>query len=106
MSSLDGERAWRDLSNRLDENTKADYFRFNISIPIGEACIDDTDQMKELKKCVHLLPHDLKDRINAASALLIASFYFELQALNGCMHIFQTLQFRNSQIGLISSFDK
>ena len=26
MSSLDGERAWRDLKNRLDGSNKADYF--------------------------------------------------------------------------------
>ena len=29
MSSLDGERAWRDITNRFDDATKADYFRLN-----------------------------------------------------------------------------
>lgn len=80
MTSLDGERAWRDLINRLDESTRDDYFRFNVPLSTEEPRIDDVGQMENLKNSVHLLPNGLEDRINAASALLIASFYFELQS--------------------------
>ena len=57
-------------TNRLNENAKTDYFRYNIPITIEEACIDNTSQMEEVKRCVQLLPHGVQDRNNAVSALL------------------------------------
>ena len=81
MSSLDGERVWRDLQNRLDENTRADYFRFNIAIHEEETRIDDVEQMEMLKNYVQLQPHGQADRVKMASALLAASFYFELETV-------------------------
>jgi len=41
MFSLDDERVWRELRNRLNDNAKIDYFRFNISINEDEIRIDD-----------------------------------------------------------------
>ena len=100
MSTLDGERAWRDLTNRLDDNVKADYFRFNIPISVEETSIENPNHMNDLRKYVHLLPHGLKDRINAASALLVASFYFELQTIpnfeNGSYACQGTIRCRNN----------
>ena len=82
MSSLDDERVWRDFQNRLNENVRADYFRFNIIIHEEETRIDDVKQMKMLKSCVELQSHDRDDRIKMTSALLATSFYFELNSLS------------------------
>ena len=79
ISSLDGERAWRDITNRLDESTRSDYFRLNVSFEGTEPPLDDIGCMTSLRRSVHLQPQGAQDRMNVASALLIASFYFELE---------------------------
>jgi len=81
MSSLDGERVWRELRNRLDDNAKADYFRFNIPISEDEARIDGIEQMEELRRYVQLQPSGHDARVKTAVALLTASFFFELEAV-------------------------
>lgn len=81
MSSLNGEHAWKEFKNRLDESTKADYFRFNVPFTANDQRLDDVNQMNELKKWVHLQPNGQEDRLRAASALLVASFFFELSEI-------------------------
>lgn len=81
MSILNGKRAWKNLTNRLNDNIKTDYFRFNIFISPKETFIENPNHMNDLRKCVHLLFHGLENRINATSALLTANFYFELQTI-------------------------
>ena len=81
MSSLNDERVWRELRNRLDDNAKVDYFRFNILISEKKARIDDIDQMKDLRRYVQLQSSDHDDRVKIAVALLMASFYFELEII-------------------------
>ena len=80
MSSLDGERVWRELHNRLDDNAKSDYFRFNIPIN-EEVMMDAIDQMEDLRRCVQLQPSGQEDRIKTAVALLTATFFFELEGI-------------------------
>lgn len=81
MSSLDGQSAWREFVNGLDERSREDYFRFNISLSDVEPALDNTDQMEGLRETVHLQAHSVQDCVNTASALLISSFFFELTAL-------------------------
>lgn len=80
MSSLDGERAWRDVSNRLKDHEKDDYFRLNVPFEGMEPHLDDVECMETLRRSVHLQPQGARDRANIASALLVASFYFELDS--------------------------
>ena len=79
ISFLDSERAWRDITNRLDETTRADYFRLNVSFKSMEPWLDDIKCMTSFRRSVYLQPQGAQDRMNVASALLIASFYFELE---------------------------
>lgn len=51
MSSLDGESAWRDLNNGLDDQSKADYFRLNITVR-QKPSIDDTTCFERLREMV------------------------------------------------------
>ena len=78
MSSLDGERAWRDLTNRLNEDSRTDYFRLNVSFTGEEPRLDDVRHIEDLRKSVHLQPNGRGDRAKIAFALLVTSFYFEL----------------------------
>lgn len=43
MSSLNETRVWRNFKNRLNENAKIDYFRFNIAIREEENQIDNVN---------------------------------------------------------------
>ncbi|KAK3167630.1 hypothetical protein OEA41_010757 [Lepraria neglecta] len=78
MSSLDGERSSRDLVNRLDDSSKADYFRLNVSFRGDEPRLDDVQCMEDLRRSVQLQPDGPKDRASIVFALLVASFYLEL----------------------------
>ena len=78
MSSIDGERAWRDLANRLDDDVRADYFRLNVPFAGDEPRLDDLGYLDTLRTSVHLQPDGSRDRTKIAFALLVASFYFEL----------------------------
>ena len=80
MSSLDGQRAWRDLVNRLDEDTQDDYIRLNISLPDPEPKIDAVDKMDSLRQSVHLQSQG-NEESKHAFALLSSQFFFKLQAL-------------------------
>ena len=54
MFSLNDERVWRELINRLDENARIDYFRLNISLQESKSRLNDIDQMYDLKRFVQL----------------------------------------------------
>ena len=78
LSSLDGEGTWRELMNRLDQRSRGDYFRLNISFPGQEPAIDDIDCMNDLRASVHLRSRMFQDNKSIASALLASTFFFEL----------------------------
>ena len=78
MAGLDGERVWTELKNRLDENVRSDYFRFNIPLRAIEPSLDNVDQTGELKQCVRLQSSGEHDRKETAGAVLATTFYFEL----------------------------
>lgn len=82
MSSLNEKRVWKNFKNRLNENAKIDYFRFNIAIRKKEIQIDNVNHMKMFKNYVQLQSHDRDDRINIAFALLTTNFYFELNSIS------------------------
>ena len=78
MSSLDGERAWQDLENRLDDYTKADYIRWNVPFYGEDPRIDDINQMERLRASVHMQVDGQENMRQTAAALLSATFYLEL----------------------------
>ena len=49
ISSLDPERAWRDSANRLDNNTRDNYFRLNVPFIADEPRLDDVDCIEEMR---------------------------------------------------------
>lgn len=77
MSSLDGQKVWQDVLNRLDRQSREDYFRLNVFLPYEEPRIDDISSMASLRSSVYTQPQLNKDCFEVAAALLVASFYFE-----------------------------
>ena len=69
------------MTNRLDDNTRADYFRLNILFKGDEPRLDDVELMDELRRSVQLKPNALRDRSSIAFALLVASFFFKLAVI-------------------------
>ena len=78
MSSIDGQRVWRDFYNRFDARTRADNFRLNVYLPFEEPGIDDISRMDELRSSVHSQTKHNRECPEVVIALLISSFYFEL----------------------------
>ena len=78
MSSLDGQSAWRDLMNRMDEQSREDFIRLNIVFPNEVPAINDNDQKEELRKSVHIQP---RDDLETLFALLASRFFYKLDAI-------------------------
>ena len=81
MSSFDGESNFRDVVNNLDEESRDDYKRLNVLLPTSEPAIDDTSRMSEMQDSVRLNPQLIDICQKTVYALLMASFYFELDGL-------------------------
>jgi len=81
MSSFDGESNFRDVVNNLDEENRDDYKRLNVLLPINEPGIDNISRMSELQESVRLNPQLMESCRKTLYALLIATFYFELDTL-------------------------
>lgn len=78
MSSLDGQSAWRELWNRLDDSSRIQYFRTNIYLPDSALAIDDVSCMDKLRICAHSQSQNDGFGQTTAFALLISGFFFEL----------------------------
>jgi hypothetical protein len=98
MSSLDGEIEWSDLWNRLDERERQEYFRLTVTFPEAEPAIDDVASMDLLAAAVRSDLRGARKRAAAVSALLISSFYLELDSLpenvNGVLHCYGAIRCR------------
>jgi len=81
MSSFDEESNFRDVVNNLDEESRDDYKRLNIFLPINESGIDNTSRMRELRESVHQNLQLMGNCQMTVYALLITTFYFELDGL-------------------------
>ena len=81
MSSIDGQSVWRDLMNRLDEETRRDYFRLTIELSGPEPALDDFTSIDTLSEAVRLHPNGKLERYRTIMALLISCFYLELDSM-------------------------
>ncbi|MCJ1473164.1 hypothetical protein MMC13_001815 [Lambiella insularis] len=81
MSSLDGQNTWRDFVNHLDDESRRDYIRLNISLPTELLALDDESQMERLRQSVHLQFPLEQDDLETAFAIMVSRFFFELDAI-------------------------
>ena len=80
MFSFDDESNFKDVVNNLDEENRDDYKRLNVLLLINESDIDNISRMSELQESVRLNSQLMKSCRKTLYALLIASFYFELDS--------------------------
>ena len=78
VSSLDGQSAWRDLWNRLNNRAREDFFRLNVHLPGDGPAMDDVERMQELRQNAQSSINDEGKCKEIAFALLVASFFFVL----------------------------
>lgn len=76
-SSFEGQCAWREFLESLDDQSRGNYFRFDLAVPGGLPRMDNTDCMEKLSQLVHSSPSGHKEAI---TALLASSFFFQLDA--------------------------
>ncbi|KAL4817214.1 patatin-like phospholipase [Aspergillus spinulosporus] len=81
MSSMDTEFNWSKMWGQLENGLKPDYLRLNVPLPDGSCAIDAVELMEEYRNLVLLHPGSARMAREAATALLAAQFYFELDSL-------------------------
>lgn len=98
VSSLDGQSAWRNLWNRLNNRAREDSFRFNILLSGDGPVMGDVERMQELRQCANVPSRHEELCKQTAFALLVASFFFELDDMpifhNGQYHCKGTIRCR------------
>ena len=108
-SSTDGEKQWQGIHNSLDENLRPGYFRLNIKV--GQVPgLDDITQMDDLRRAVQFQPLGKSKREGVVSALLISSFYLELDYLpyyeNGFYRCEGVIRCRNNSYAVVHALTK
>ncbi|KAM3424148.1 hypothetical protein BST61_g11308 [Cercospora zeina] len=105
---FDGHNAWTNYSNRSLGCVQAQEFRLDLQLDNAPA-IDDTASMPSLKAMVADQPGGGAMRAELATALLTASFFFELTALpryiGGRYHCHGVIRCRNSAPELLSRLE-
>lgn len=79
-SSFEGQCGWREILGLLDDKSRDDYFRFDLSVPSGLPSMDNTDCMDQLSKLVHSNPSGQQKHLEAIASLLATSFFFQLDS--------------------------
>lgn len=78
-SSFEGQNNWREFLGVIDEKSRDDYFRFDVSIPGGLPRLDNVECMDRLSKLVRTnIPSDRTQR-DAVISLLATCFFFHLE---------------------------
>lgn len=98
LSSLDGEKKWKDLVSQLDDDAKQDHIRLNVPLKGMAAAIDNINDIDLYRDLVILQPGVARMAAEAASALLISTFYFVLDTIpesnDGNLHCRGTIRCR------------
>lgn len=78
MSNLDTEPKWLELKSQLEDDVKDDYIRFNVQLENIPCAIDDVSAMDDYRNLVITQIGAARQAKEAATALLVARFYFEM----------------------------
>lgn len=79
ISSLDGQIVQRDLQNRLDEESRTNYFRINVYLSSSTLAIDDVNRINELRAYVYVQLNSEGKKQQILYILFTSIFYFELK---------------------------
>ncbi|KAF4229282.1 hypothetical protein CNMCM8980_006352 [Aspergillus fumigatiaffinis] len=81
MSNLDTQSKWLQMIDQLDDQVKPDYIRLNVPLKDIPCTIDNADAMDDYRNLVTLQPGSARMARKAATALLVARFFFVLDRL-------------------------
>ncbi|KAF4202417.1 hypothetical protein CNMCM8927_000229 [Aspergillus lentulus] len=81
MSNLDMQSKWLQMIDQLDNQVKLDYIRLNVPLKDIPCTIDNADAMDDYQNLVTLQLGSARMARKAATALLVARFYFVLDRL-------------------------
>lgn len=82
MASLDGQKTWTELVNRLHPELRGSYFRLNVQFQGSEPQIDDVTQFDSMRASVAEQKSDCAMGV-IADKLAASLFFFELDAVPG-----------------------
>jgi len=110
ISSLDGQSAWQDLQNRLDNESRKDYFRLNVILTEKQFTIDDVNCMAELRDCVHTKSDFKHNCTEIVHAILLSSLFFELSHMplfvDGVYHCYGMIRCRLDGICMLEALGR
>ncbi|KAH1961412.1 hypothetical protein KXX04_006791, partial [Aspergillus fumigatus] len=81
MSNLDTHSKWLHMMDEVDDRIKEDYLRFDVSLKDIPSAIDNAEAMDDYRNLVILQPGSSRMARQAATALLIARFFFVVDKL-------------------------
>ncbi|KAH3502314.1 hypothetical protein KXV55_005947, partial [Aspergillus fumigatus] len=81
MSNLDTQSKWLQMIDQLDDQVKPDYIRLNVPLKDIPCTIDNADAMDDYRNLVTVQPGSARMARKAATALLVARFFFVLDRL-------------------------
>ncbi|KAB8212999.1 patatin-like phospholipase [Aspergillus novoparasiticus] len=81
MSSMDTESTWLEMMGQVEDAYKEDYLRLNIPLRDVPSGIDTVEVMDEYRNLVIGAAGSARMAREAATALLVARFYFVLESL-------------------------
>lgn len=79
MSQMDTASKWLKMRNELDESTRQDYLRLDVSLEDISCTIDNADGMDEYRNLVIRQPGSSRMAREVATALLVGRLYMALQ---------------------------
>jgi hypothetical protein len=81
MTSLEGERKWREMKSQLDDSIVENFRRLNVPLEETSAALDDVTKIDYYRNLVVRCPGSARDAKDTAIRLISARFFFELDSI-------------------------
>lgn len=79
---LDNQSIWQNLQNRLDSQSRKNYFRLNIILTDKQFTIDNVNRIQELQDCIKEQSNLFQNCTNIVYAILLLFLFFELNQIS------------------------
>ncbi|KAK6522718.1 hypothetical protein TWF281_002154 [Arthrobotrys megalospora] len=77
MMSLDGQKAWKEVLNRLPENVRTRYHRLNTRLQASSPLLDDVQAIPNLQS-LSSMQANVENLDNLIKMIIASTFYFEI----------------------------
>lgn len=108
--SLDDQTIWQDLQNRLENESRQNYFRLNVILTKKQFTIDDVNCMAKLRDYVHTRSNFKDNCTKIVHAMLLSSLFFELNHMslfvNEIYHCYGTIRCKFDGIYMLEALGR